>query len=549
MLLIASTISATSTTEGSANNGVSVVSENLERMIDVTNDFPFDFNIVSLNEDYVVVRFISPYRIVEYPYIGIKGTSTVADKVTEYEYILEYGEEYSFVYTCTESGLEVVYNAVIYLDESTLDIVVEYAIKNIISETLARSSGTIYESESNNTMSTADVTSDDRDNYGSISSLSDVDWWKVSFIEGGRANFWLGNIPSGCNYELSIYNASGGLLSYSYNARNTAELIQYDVSPNTTYYIKIESSYGTSNIQYLLRVKNYANTTWFSQLNGSVGSTWNTTNLTSLYFPNMLNCANYCDSVYKCANTPFYTTSNYIPASNQLDRGHINKFGCSISAMAMIFRNLGVTTVDNKYDFRNGTTTNQQADPFTLTMANIGWPTVTINTSNGITRYEITTYQTTYNPTNANWYTASTAFGLTATKVPLDGLTAEEKADAIAYYIEQNPEGILVRVASSHSLVFTDTTHTAPSSLNLVCAQPCRITSANELEILQQELEQERNFISLASVTTTEYDDKFTCYDPGTSTPQIGRGVTYNNSWTASIYGGIDQIVYIYYFD
>ena len=66
-------------------------------------------------------------------------------------------------------------------------------------------SGTINESENNNTVSAADKTYDDYDNYGAISSTSDVDWWKVTFTQNGEANFWLGNIPSGCNYNLYLY--------------------------------------------------------------------------------------------------------------------------------------------------------------------------------------------------------------------------------------------------------------------------------------------------------------------------------------------------------
>ena len=42
-----------------------------------------------------------------------------------------------------------------------------------------RSAGTIYESEPNNTSSTADSTNDDYDNYGLISTTSDIDWWVV----------------------------------------------------------------------------------------------------------------------------------------------------------------------------------------------------------------------------------------------------------------------------------------------------------------------------------------------------------------------------------
>ena len=49
------------------------------------------------------------------------------------------------------------------------------------------SSGTVYESEGNNTIDHADETSDDKDNYGKISSASDVDVWEITFSEEGKS--------------------------------------------------------------------------------------------------------------------------------------------------------------------------------------------------------------------------------------------------------------------------------------------------------------------------------------------------------------------------
>ncbi len=51
---------------------------------------------------------------------------------------------------------------------------------------------TRYESESNNSMSSADRTYDDDDMYAYIGSSSDIDWFKVRFGEDGEANFWIG---------------------------------------------------------------------------------------------------------------------------------------------------------------------------------------------------------------------------------------------------------------------------------------------------------------------------------------------------------------------
>ena len=122
-----------------------------------------------------------------------------------------------------------------------------------------RSAGIKYEVEPNNTIYAADSTEDDYDNYGIISSANDIDWWKVSFNQCGYANFWLGNIPSGCDYDLELYASDGStLLEYSRKSGNQSELIsKYWVTKSTEYYIKIYSYSGYSQSQYKFRTKNY----------------------------------------------------------------------------------------------------------------------------------------------------------------------------------------------------------------------------------------------------------------------------------------------------
>lgn len=102
-------------------------------------------------------------------------------------------------------------------------------------------------------------TYDDYDNYGTMSSASDVDWWKVSFSYSGIANFWLGNIPYGCDYDLRVYASDRTtLLLSSTNGGNDSELISLNVTASSYYYIKVNawSGYSTSNY-YLLRAKSY----------------------------------------------------------------------------------------------------------------------------------------------------------------------------------------------------------------------------------------------------------------------------------------------------
>lgn len=124
-------------------------------------------------------------------------------------------------------------------------------------------SGTVYERENNDSYLRADRTYDDYDSYGLMNSTSDVDYWVVSFPHGGRANFYLGRIPSGKNYDMYIYSSNGtSLLRSSTNSGNTSELVSMSVSANTNYYIKIKSASGCSTTSYyLFRARAYPSKT------------------------------------------------------------------------------------------------------------------------------------------------------------------------------------------------------------------------------------------------------------------------------------------------
>lgn len=120
-------------------------------------------------------------------------------------------------------------------------------------------SSTRYEAESNNTMSLADRMYDDDTMYGKIGSSGDVDWYKILIEEHGNANFWLGDIPAGQDYDMFLYNASGTLLESSETTNDQEQIYEFEVSADTWYYVKI-IGYGNSadaNNYYRLRIKNY----------------------------------------------------------------------------------------------------------------------------------------------------------------------------------------------------------------------------------------------------------------------------------------------------
>ena len=118
---------------------------------------------------------------------------------------------------------------------------------------------TVNESENNNTSATADVTQDDNTNYGTLTA-GDEDWWKITFSSSGMANFWLGNIPSGCNYVMHLKTGGDALATIAYNEINTGnqKLIRANVRAGTTYYLQIYSLSGSSSAQYTMRIKRYS---------------------------------------------------------------------------------------------------------------------------------------------------------------------------------------------------------------------------------------------------------------------------------------------------
>ena len=257
VLLLGTSICSVFAADTTANLGTATEPAAVGYMERISAPANFDFEIISTGRDSVVAEFTAAGRITNPPYVGEKGTKNTAEKVTNLQYVLEYDKEYSFVYTVIEDDIETVYNSFLTVERgSSVEVIFNDIIKNVIIEDEQRSAGGALEIEPNNSLYSATQTYDDYDNRGAITSTSDVDWWKVSFMQAGRANFWLGNIPAGCDYDISVFNAAGVEIGYSCNNAQEQELVQLDVTPDT-YYIKIETYSGVSSSKYLFRVKNY----------------------------------------------------------------------------------------------------------------------------------------------------------------------------------------------------------------------------------------------------------------------------------------------------
>ena len=219
---------------------------------------PFSFSLLNIQDTTATVEVISDIRIDSFK-LGISNEKGVIslDSAT---FSLSLNHTYSFEIQYNVKETITVYNGKLSFasENDFARLVTDNIVCNLIDDHQEKSAGTTYESESNNTYSTADRIYDDYDNYGAISTSSDVDWWVVSFPRGGYANFWLGNVPSGCDYDLRVYASDGTtLLASSTNGSNQAELITYPVVASVNYYVKITSYSGSSTSQYLFRAKNY----------------------------------------------------------------------------------------------------------------------------------------------------------------------------------------------------------------------------------------------------------------------------------------------------
>ena len=361
------------------------------------------------------------------------------------------------------------------------------------------------ESEPNNTRTTADLVNQDDTITGYISSSSDIDYFKVIPSVNGVFNFWLGDIPTGKDYDLYVYNSSGSLLGSSTDTGTTQEFVSgITAIKGNVYYFAVKGKNGSYNStsEYTVRAKVLMNPyTGFSQTSPTNSATWfSTTNL---------------DKLYSSGSSSSWLTG-------------FKNAGCIIASYAMILRNLGATTSSSHYDFRSGSTGYLAADPFTVMLANTAWPTITAN-SNGTY-----TANTSQDPVYTNHSRIASSFGKTIRQVALSGLSNTGKAEAIAYYLSLHPEGVAVSFQSGsryHTVVFTQTTVEVSSTYSPPSAS---IMSAMDDEI-PPELS-ELNTGNAITVATSAYDNSFTVCDPS-GTTYYGAPQSFGSSYAGTSYG------------
>lgn len=270
---------------------------------------------------------------------------------------------------------------------------------------------------------------------GRITASSEMDYYKVTFAESGKVNFWLGNIPSGCDYDLYLYDSSYNLLSKS-TSTNSQELIgNYSVREGYTYYILVKSALGYSASEYYkLRCK------WFP-----------------------LYGFTYYSQRYPEVSEGGYAIGGMENVIDMRDRNilqEIHAWGCFITSYAMVLNNLNRNTGVRRFNPRTGAMGIMVPDPISVTLANINFPEFydeNVLNYNG----EVTPVST-YRNRICNYFNSS------ITQVSVNNMTTQQKIVAITYYLSMNPEGVCLEFSISsdnkHMIVATNSGYEASES-------------------------------------------------------------------------------------
>ena len=313
------------------------------------------------------------------------------------------------------------------------------------------------ESESNGTTATADAFNWGKTVKGTVSSNSDIDYFKVTN-------------PSSVNTKMSCMfknTGTGGTMYYQiyYRANSTSSLVlQRTITQNAgtnsyyalpmagagEYFIKV---YRTATIytgtSYSFNINIASMKSWYSQIAGYSGSIhyWNTERLDQLYIPS-------------------YSTNVFIDNDPNTKYGDSNADimtkGCFLSCIAMVLRNQSKTY--NCFDFRMQTSGAQMADPFTAMLANNGKNGTEVLTKSS-TRYELPGISA--NPVNIASASALCAkFGAVFHSKDLRNLSASAREAEIANLTNQiNGSGIILSLDNGSHFVVATTYSAGSTSL------------------------------------------------------------------------------------
>ncbi|WP_077610573.1 hypothetical protein [Clostridium sp. Marseille-P2415] len=81
----------------------------------------------------------------------------------------------------------------------------------------------------------------------------DVDWYKLEILDTSEPySFVLMNIPSGCDYDMALFNSDLTGAYYNFQAGNTAEEFYININQTGTYYLAVQPNTGYSDYPYTL---------------------------------------------------------------------------------------------------------------------------------------------------------------------------------------------------------------------------------------------------------------------------------------------------------
>jgi len=322
-----------------------------------------------------------------------------------------------------------------------------------------------------------------------IDYIGDIDWFKFEIPASGEYEIY----TSGSTNTYGIlYQGTSTLLDQNDNG-GTGNNFKITKNLNAGWhYIRVTGSGSGTTGSYVLYVK-AKSLQWYSQFTGAptgvTSANWNTTNLNNTVAGNLWNTGS------GWARYRWHINGDY---------SHIKVYGCYVSSIAMILKNLGRTSNSGtRQDLRTGTSGTVIPDPFTVTWA---------NTTSGSTWQPPTTHEgflnlnsgdSWWSPTNCIFLNITNKFGVTRQEYLKPTGTKKDIASWLHTHIQNNPQGILVRF-NGHSVVF------ATSSYD-------------------------------PTYTGTNWEQFFTMYDPGTSNAAAGNGIPYSSS----IYGELTSILYI----
>lgn len=370
--------------------------------------------------------------------------------------------------------------------------------------------------------------------------------WKIHYLSNG---YYV--IRHNSNPALAMYATSGGVQIRTVSTTNNSDLptnaqwkiVKNDGNTTTGYRLVPKSSQGNaltysqdSNATVTCSIYTANSSTqrwwffgvndadplvvgWYSQQDNTKGRSWSATNLNNLYFPNMAYDADCCGSnsaQSKCRNSPLYLNSD---TGSPLTRGHIGSWGCHMSSLAMLLKNMDISTANGHYDVRTGTTHSMAADPYTVTMANINFLSATTNSNNS--HLEILGYTSANSPVSFVENRLNVPFGVTLSrKLEPESRDKRVIAEWLDGLLDNHPEGILIRI--------TDANGKEQHSLVMIRS----------------------NYDDSETYTDDELDSLFICYDPGTSQDNKGNACEYDETYGCQTYkGGIERIKYARYFE